>query len=121
MLTNHAPQIWEFDTDDTLVMWDVSSYPDLDDVWVDTPKGSAHLKINQKQVNLLVKLAKVGWFIRVYSGSGANWAASVVQALSIEQYVDECAYKPRGRSDDRPLGDGLAYNVYRDPRTGKED
>ncbi len=120
MRVNESAQLWEFDVDDTLVMWDRSKYPELEDVAVLTDKGTAVLKVNKFQVKLLIKLAKVGYFIRVHSGSGFDWASKVVQALGIEQYVDEVASKPKGRTDDKAPGDGYAYHAYRDPVTGKE-
>jgi len=115
MYINNAAQLWQFDVDDTLIMWDKSAYPDLKTITVSTAKGDAVVHVNQKNVNLLIKLAKLGWYIRAHSGSGQPWALAVVQALGIERYVDEVAPKPRGETDDQPAGEGLAYKAYREP------
>jgi hydroxymethylpyrimidine pyrophosphatase-like HAD family hydrolase len=115
MIVNEALQIWEFDVDNTLIHWDLSAYPDAPRVYPIGAHGPVEMVPNQKNVNLLVQLAKSNWYIVVHSGSGAQWAKSAVQALDIEKYVDEVRAKPRGRTDDRAPGDGLAYTTYREP------
>jgi len=120
MKVNRANQIWQFDIDDTLIMWDKSKYPQLQKVLIPTKKGVAEVHKNEYNCNLLKKLAKLGWYIRVHSGSGVAWAKLVVETLGLEEYVDEVAVKPRGETDDQPPGDGLAYRAYRDPIKGGE-
>lgn len=120
MRINPHPRIWTFDVDDTLVNWDRSEHPPESQVAIDGVKGPVYVVPHQKNINLLVKLAKVGWFIRVHSGSGVDWAERVVRALGLEQYVGEVCSKPLGRTDDKPPGDGLAYQAYRDPMNGSE-
>jgi hypothetical protein len=115
------PNIWEVDVDDTLVCWDLSKYPEHPRVVVQGPCGPTELVVHRKNVNMVIKLAKVGWFIRVHSGSGMPWARLIVQSLELEPFVQECCAKPRGRTDDRPPGDGLAYQAFRDLSTGAED
>jgi hydrogenase maturation factor len=114
-------RIWEFDVDDTLIMWDKSKFPKpARIVSIMTKKGLADVIINQKNVNLLIKLAKLGYYIRVHSGSGAKWARDVVNVLRIQDYVDSVESKPVGKTDDRPPGDGITYLAYRDAITGGE-
>jgi hypothetical protein len=110
------PRIWEFDVDDTLICWDLSQYPDSPRVGVPSPRGGfVEVIPHQKNINLLVKLSKIGWYIRVHSGSGVNWASDVIKTLQLEDYVDSVESKPLGKTDDQPPGDGLAYQCYRDP------
>lgn len=116
-------EIWEFDVDNTLIMWDKSAYVDKDvkRVVVQSAKGPVELVINQKNVNLLIKLAKIGYYIRVHSGSGFEWADKIVRALELTEYVDSVESKPRGKTDDKPPGEGTTYLAWRDPVTGKEN
>ncbi len=108
-------KIWQFDVDDTLITWDISAYPLRNIFTMKGPKGhDVDLIQNEKNINLLEKLSKVGWYIRVHSGSGWQWAKAVIEALELTEFVDEVTSKPLGNTDDRPPGDGLAYNVYRD-------
>lgn len=117
---NSAPRIWEFDVDDTLIIWDISAHPETERITVKMEFREAALVVpHVKNVNLLKKLAKIGWYVRVHSGSGVDWAWEVVKALQLQDYVDEVCSKPLGRTDDRPHGDGYAYNAYRHPITGE--
>lgn len=118
-----AEKIWEFDVDDTLILWNLSEYSGLGDtnITVVGPKGlPVLLTPHSKNINLLKKVSMVGWYVRVHSGSGAKWAKAVVEALGLQEYVDEVCAKPLGRTDDRAPGDGLAYSAYRDPKSGTE-
>lgn len=122
MKINKNPRIWEFDVDDTIVLWDQSKYPDRAPIEIPSArKGHTALVIpHRKTVNLLVKLSKVGWYIRVHTGSGYKWGVKVIRALGLQDFVDEVSSKPLGRTDDKAPGDGLAYDVYRDPKSGYE-
>lgn len=115
MQLNNNPRIWEFDVDNTLIMWDLSAFPVEAQQEIPGPKGPVPVVVNKKNVSLLIKLAKIGWSIRVHSGSGLDWAATVVVNLGLEKYVDYVCAKPLGRTDDQPSGDGLAYEAYREP------
>ena len=120
MLVIEENKIWQFDVDDTLISWDKSGYS-ASCITIKGPKGhDVYVQPNRKNINLLQKLAKVGWYIRVHSGSGWEWAKTVVEALGLTDYVDEVTSKPLGNTDDKGPGDGIAYNVYRDPYTGEE-
>jgi hypothetical protein len=102
------PRIWEFDVDDTLIMWNKSQY-------LGSPVkkvGKAKITPNQPNINLLIKLSKIGWFIHVHSGSGVEWAVKAVKALGIEKYVNLCSAKALGITDDNPH-DGYAYKCFR--------
>lgn len=111
-------KIWTFDVDDTLVCWKLG---DNNPMYITGPKGcTAAVVPHFENIKLLQKLAAVGWYIRVHSGSGWAWAKTVVEALGLEAYVDEVCSKPLGNTDDRPPGDGLAYNVYIDQISGEE-
>lgn len=122
MLVVEKDKIWQFDVDDTLVLWS----PEINAehapyAAIQGPSGHRVCLVpNKPNVELLKKLATVGWYIRVHSGSGWAWAEAVVKALGLEDYVDEVTSKPLGNTDDKPPGDGLAYKVYLDPITSEE-
>jgi hypothetical protein len=117
---NNNPRIWEFDVDDTIIMWDLSKYKKLKKITVKYRGKAIKLVPHTKNINLLIKLSKIGWFIRVHSGSGMEWARAVVKALKIEPYVNTVEAKPLGISDDQPPGDGLAYKAWRDLTSGED-
>ena len=41
----------------------------------------------------------------MHSGNGAEWAAQVVKALKLEEYVDSVETKPSKIVDDKPMED----------------
>lgn len=112
--------IWEFDVDDTLIMWNRSEYPNAERITIETAKGPAELVVNRKNINMLIKAAKLGYYIRVHSGSGHHWAWKVCNALDILEYVDSIETKPKAKTDDKAPGDGITYLAYRDPVSGDE-
>ncbi len=115
MKINQNPRIWEFDVDDTLICWDLSAFERNQQQEIQGPRGRVLVVPHQKNINLLIKLAKIGWHIRVQSGSGVEWARCVLEQLGLEDYVDEVEAKPLGNTDDKGPGDGLAYQVFREP------
>lgn len=115
-------EIWEFDVDDTLVMWNLSEFsPSAERVVIETSKGPTELVVNTKNVKMLQKIAKLGYYVRVHSGSGYQWAWKVCNALDLLGYVDSIETKPKGKTDDKAPGDGITYLAYRDPVTGGEE
>lgn len=115
MQVNRNPRIWNFDVDDTLVCWNLSEFERDQHQEIQGPRGTVVIVPNKKNMNLLIKLAKIGWYIRVQSGSGVEWAQAIVEQLGLKPYVDEVAAKPLGNTDDQAPGDGLAYQVFREP------
>ena len=115
MRINSNPRIWEFDTDDTLICWNLSDFHPSKHRTLLGARGWVRLVPHEKNINLLVKLSKIGWYIRVQSGSGVEWAWSMLEQLGLEDYVDEVEAKPLGNTDDMGPGDGLAYKVFREP------
>jgi predicted phosphatase len=111
-----------FDVDNTIILWDMSKYPDLNTVDVVHINGTATVAVHQKNLNMLVRLWKCGRFIVVHSGNGHAWAASVIRALGIEDCVDLVLDKPGDLYvDDMPAGHWLGERVWRDPVTGSSE
>lgn len=92
-----------FDCDDTLLMWDTPEGVDFNGeemVSVSCREHSDRLYPNRYNIELLVKMAKRGHSIVVWSGGGADWAEAVVKALKLEQYVHVVTGKPTYFIDD---------------------
>ena len=92
-----------FDCDDTLIMWDIPEGMSLNDdklVTVSCRDYSDRLLPNKYNIELLVKMAKRGHGIVVWSAGGADWAEAVVKALGIEEYVNVVTGKPNYYIDD---------------------
>lgn len=88
------------DVDDTLVLWDKSQFDYLPKLTVKYRGNDILLTPHQKNINLLIKLYKLGYTIIVWSGSGAKWAEVIVKALNLVPYVSICLSKPSYYIDD---------------------
>lgn len=75
-----------FDVDETLVMWEGQSY---------TP--------NQTNIDSLVRHAKRGHHVTVWSQGGWAWGLQIVKELGLEEYVDEVRTKFSWYCDDKPF------------------
>jgi len=102
------------DCDDTLVMWDLSKYPDLPRIQLDC-YGPVTLIPNQKNINLVKKFSKLGYTIVVWSQTGVDWAETVAKAVGIEEFVDVCISKPTYYLDDLSSDAWLDRRIYREP------
>lgn len=107
------------DCDDTLVMWQLSMYPDLPRVEVALPDiAPSILVLNQKNVNLVKKFYKLGFKIVVWSQTGYDWAKAVAEAVGLSEYVTLYMTKPRYHVDDLPSSVWMGERLWRDPVTG---
>lgn len=109
------------DCDDTLIMWQTSEYPEL--LLVDIPYGPYEptVGINQKNVNLVKKLAKLGYTIICWSQSGFDWAQAVSRAVGLQEYVSLYLTKPRYYVDDLKSDAWIGERIWRHPITGESD
>ncbi len=107
------------DVDDTLVLWDISEYPDEPRVEVKLKDEAAILVPHKYNINTLKKFYKLGYTIIVHSGSGHRWAEEVVKALELQKYVTLIMSKPMYHFDDIPCQEWMGPRIYRDPKTGK--
>lgn len=109
------------DCDDTLIAWDHSKYKNkLQEVTIEVNDFSSLVHVNQKNVNLVKKLSKLGFTIIVWSGSGYEWASKVCKTLGIEEYVTACMSKPRYYVDDLECDKWMGQRIWRDPMSGEE-
>ncbi len=109
------------DVDDTLVLWDISEYPETARIEVKGANGMVELVPHQKNINTLIKFWKLGYTVNVWSASGWGWALSVVAALELSPFVNQVGCKPLYYFDDKPCEKWMGDRVYRDPKTGTED
>lgn len=85
------------DVDDTL------AFSHQGDIEVDYYGQKRLIRPHLEHVSFLKSLKARGYYITVHSHNGAVWAANVVKALGLEEFVDECKNKPFKIIDDQPL------------------
>ena len=108
------------DCDDTLVCWDLSSYPPEEfprielDCW-----GPVMLVKHEKNINMVKKFALLGYGIVVWSQTGSEWAETVSKAVGIDDLVTAYLTKPRYYLDDLPCAQWMGERLYRDAKTGE--
>ena len=104
------------DVDDTLILWDLSKYPDGERVTVEFAGYKTELVRHQKNINLLEKFARLGYTVIVYSRTGADWARAIVEALELQDFVHVYMDKPMFMMDDQEVSEWCAPAIWRDPK-----
>jgi FMN phosphatase YigB (HAD superfamily) len=111
------------DVDDTLVMWKKAKKGQKA-VAVTSPHDGqqTYLLPHYGHIKVLKDRKARGSCIVVWSSGGYAWAAAVVKALGLQDYVDFCMTKPHLYMDDKtakeimgerlyiPYGDGYGQN-----------
>lgn len=121
MLTIQSDKIVFIDCDDTLIMWERSEYDGkLEPVTIKINDYESVVYKNQKNINLAIKLKKMGYTLIVWSATGYEWANAVAKAVGLEEYVTACMSKPRYYIDDLESELWIGRRLWRDPLTGKE-
>lgn len=122
---NEAENIYPFDVDGTLVIECQNQIePPNNALKIKNP----HSKVerwyipHQRHIDLLKTMKPRGRFVKVWSGSGALWACTVLEALGLadDRYVDEVEGKPQGVVDDLPPEKILPNRIYLRPDGGQE-
>lgn len=108
------------DVDDTLILWNLSAYPNGQKVTVDHVNGPVEVIAHENNIKTLIKFWKLGYTLIVHSGSGWRWAKAVVEALKLDQYVNTCMSKPMYYFDDKPVEEWAGPRIWRDPHTPYE-
>lgn len=70
--------------------------------------------VNKAMVRIMKEEKQRGGYILVWSRSGWEWAQNVIQALKLEEYVDQIISKPTVYFDDTPIQDWLKDRVFLD-------
>lgn len=118
MVVNKNENIDPYDVDGTLIIHqDVSTIPEGEKVRVCDPISSEYIsvRINRPMVRLLMESKARGFYVRVWSRGGWEWALEVIKALKLEEYVDSVESKPRAYFDDTPVEKWLADRVFIGP------
>lgn len=95
-----------FDVDDTLIEWKLCSERDIDAVRLVDSTGRVFYK--RAIVDHIAELKNqklTGNTVVVWSAGGGAWAAIVIKALKLEEYVDVCLTKPDFYYDDKDVTD----------------
>jgi hypothetical protein len=108
------------DCDDTLVMWDLSRYPNLPRIEMDC-YGPVVLVPNQKNVNLVRKFSLLGYTIIIWSQTGADWAEAVAKAVGLDEHAAAFMAKPRYHLDDLPSAAWCGERLWRAPDSTEPD
>jgi len=103
MEVNYNDNIVCFDVDLTLVS--PAHNPAQVDLKLRNPYSgtTSEFKVHRGHVELLKQYFGRGYFIRVWSHGGVQWAETVVKALNLEKYVDSIETKPIKLVDDLPV------------------
>lgn len=88
------------DIDDTIVMHNIES---LDKLEITNPyDGTKYwLTPHHEHIALIRQYKAKGYYITAWSNNGARWAETVIKAVGLEDYVDECRCKPLKCIDDK--------------------
>lgn len=103
------------DCDDSLIMWNISEYPNEKALWIECYSEPASVVVNKKNINQVTKFYLLGYGIIVWSTTGAKWAKAVGNAVGIDKMVTAYLTKPRYHLDDKPCEEWMGPNVYRSP------
>lgn len=90
--------IW-VDVDGTLILNDVGT------IEIDFYGEKMFISPHEPNIRFMKSLKSRGYYIIVHSGNGFKHAETVVKALGLSEYVDQCMSKPAKIMDDKPLSD----------------
>lgn len=116
MIVANSERVICFDIDDTLIIWDKTSYSggSFGYVAVKCPheKITTHHRVHQRHVKFLKRMKAKGLTIVVWSQGGTAWAEAVVKALGLEDHVDFVMSKPEKCVDDLPNASDIIGKVF---------
>lgn len=127
-----SEQVSFWDVDETLVLHktvhtrhiydDKGNITELfprDSVVVKDPIENKNIRlyIHEPMIRLMREEARRGGTIIVWSRGGHEWAASVINALGLQDLVTLVMSKPMVYFDDKPIQEWLPYRVYLEPGT----
>lgn len=89
------------DCDETIVMSNLSDYPEDQHVVIDYINGPIKVVLNQKNINLTMLFYKLGYDVYCWSKTGADWAELVSKRSGLSVVVKNCLPKPDFYIDDK--------------------
>lgn len=99
MKINSNEQIVLVDVDDTLVTFNFKK-KEKGILTVDFKGLKFKIKPLEKHIELLKQLKYRGFYIRVHSQGGKDWARLIVEKLKLNKFVDSVESKPKWYIDD---------------------
>lgn len=109
-----------FDVDGTLIV----SYTEESakhgrkvQVWDAITEKYITVVAHEPNIRLLMEEHHRGSLVIVWSRGGYQWAANVIKALDLVDYVSDVYTKPLAYFDDLPIEAWLKYRVYLEPET----
>lgn len=79
--------------------------------------GMIVMCVHESMVRLLKEEYHRGSHIIVWSRGGYEWAAAVITALNLQQYVNEVYSKPMVYFDDKDVSEWMPSRVYLPPNS----
>jgi hypothetical protein len=91
-----------FDVDNTLAIHNVDPESELGKhiIEIPAPRGIVKVVPHLEHIALIKQLYSQGLGVVVWSAGGAEWAATVIKALKLEDFVDLVISKPQWVIDD---------------------
>jgi len=103
MWVNKNENIYPIDVDGTLVNWTDCDVNGPGKIEVDYYGVTKYLTPIPYIIELVKAYHKRGFYIRVHSGNGYQWAEQIVTKLKLEKYVDEIETKFGPYLDDKHI------------------
>jgi hypothetical protein len=97
-----------FDVDHTLIL-----YHQPEDTEGLITIGTQRLLPHDNHIQEIKNFKASNWTVVVWSQGGGHWAAQVVTALGLKDYVDVCMTKPHIYYDDYPASEFLPIPIKR--------
>lgn len=98
-----------FDVDETLINWSEQGTRSAD--FYGTKK---RFWSHTNHIEFLKSLKKRGYYIIVHSGNGWRWAKNVIEALELNDFVDEIKSKPSKVIDDKEYSNWMPSRIFLD-------
>ncbi len=117
-----SEQVYMFDVDDTLILWDDKCLQGSEGkIAIVDPYDSkiVFLRPHTRHVKLLTQMFGRGRHIIVWSAGGYKWAVAVIEALGLEDKVHLVMTKPAGYVDDLECSKWLTNRIYLKPEAAE--
>lgn len=102
--------IVNFDVDGTLIVSCSNIHPDvLLFNYYGIPRTA---RPHHQHIEFLLSLKARGYYVRVHSANGVQWAKNVVITLGLEDEVDEVCTKALKTVDDVPYDEWMGPRIY---------
>jgi len=120
MKTVKSEHVVFFDIDQTLILYKDTPGADTEPV-VLVLDPIRNKRIEFKEHTAMTRLMREeyhrGAYIVVWSRGGYEWAANVIEALGLEECVQQVMSKPVAYFDDKPVAEWMNNRVYLEPGT----